>query len=137
MKEKKKIGQILFFCVMIPLALAWVYPIFMILMNSLKSERAITTNTAFVLPNASTFAGLENYNNAINSQGFLVSLGYSTLITLTSVAAIILLCSMCAWYITRVNTKFNNFLYYLFVFSMVVPSRWLCLLCLRQQIRSI
>lgn len=121
MKEKRSIGQILFYCVMIPLALLWVYPIFMILMNSLKTERAITTATAFVLPNAETFGGLANYQNAIESQGFLVSLGYSTLITVTSVAAIILFCSMCAWYITRVHTKFNNFLYYLFVFSMVVP----------------
>ena len=121
MKKKKKIGQIIFLVVMIPLALLWVYPIFMILMNSLKSERAIQTATAFVLPNASTVGGLENYSNAINAQGFLVSLGYSTLITVTSVAAIILFCSMCAWYITRVQTKFNTFLYYLFVFSMVVP----------------
>ena len=121
MKKKKNIGQIIFLAVMIPLALLWVYPIFMILMNSLKAERAIQTATAFVLPDAATFGGLANYSNAINAQGFLVSLGYSTLITATSVAAIILFCSMCAWYITRVQTKFNQFLYYLFVFSMVVP----------------
>ena len=121
MKKKNSTGQIIFLVVMIPLALLWVYPIFMILMNSLKTERAIQTATAFVLPDAATFGGLENYSNAINAQGFLVSLGYSTLITVTSVAAIILFCSMCAWYITRVQTKFNQFLYYLFVFSMVVP----------------
>lgn len=122
MKDKKqKTGQIIFLCVMIPLTILWIYPVFMILMNSLKFESAITTGTAFVLPNAETFGGLANYNNAINSQGFLVSLGYSLLITVTSVAAIILFCSMCAWYITRVHNKFTSLLYYLFVFSMVVP----------------
>lgn len=120
-ERKNKVGQIVFLCIMIPLALAWVYPIFMILMNSLKLESAITTGTAFTLPSAETFAGFANYANAIESKGFMVSLGYSLLITLTSVAAIILFCSMCAWYITRVHTKFNSFLYYLFVFSMVVP----------------
>lgn len=121
MKEKRKTGQILFFVIMIPLCILWVYPIFMILMNSLKVESAISTGTAFTLPNSESFAGWANYANAIDSQGFLVSLGYSLLITLTSVAAIILFCSMCAWYITRVHTKFCTALYYLFVFSMVVP----------------
>lgn len=103
------------------LSLLYVYPIFMILMNSLKKETSISTNTAFDLPTAETFAGLENYINAIFSKGFLQSLGYSLIITVTSVAAILVCCSMCAWYITRVKTKFAQSLYYLFVFSMVVP----------------
>lgn len=121
MKEKTKASQVVLFIVMVILAILWVYPIFMILANSLKVESAITTSTVFKMPGAGQFAGLANYNEALNSQGFLASLGYSTLITVTSVAAIILCCSMCAWYITRVKSKFNNFLYYLFVFSMVVP----------------
>lgn len=121
MKEKTKVSQVILFIVMLILAILWVYPIFMILVNSLKIESAITTSTVFELPGAGQFAGLANYTEALNSQGFLASLGYSTLITITSVAAIILCCSMCAWYITRVKSKFNSFLYYLFVFSMVVP----------------
>lgn len=121
MKEKSSVWQIILFIVMVILAILWVYPIFMILMNSLKIESAISTSTVFNLPGAGEFAGLANYSEALNSQGFLASLGYSTLITVTSVAAIIICCSMCAWYITRVKSKFNSFLYYLFVFSMVVP----------------
>ncbi len=54
-------------------------------------------------------------------KGFLSSLGYSTFITITSVVAILVCCSMCAWYITRVNSPISKILYYLFVFSMVVP----------------
>lgn len=121
MKEKSSIWQIVLFIVMVILAILWIYPIFMILMNSLKVESAISTGTVFNLPGPGEFAGLANYSDALNSQGFLASLGYSTLITVTSVAAIIICCSMCAWYITRVKSKFNSFLYYLFVFSMVVP----------------
>lgn len=121
MKSKSKVSQVILFIVMVLLTLLWIYPIFMILMNSMKVESAISTSTVFNLPTGSDFAGMANYVEAINSQGFLQSLGYSTLITVTSVAAIILCCSMCAWYITRVKSKFNNFLYYLFVFSMVVP----------------
>ena len=103
------------------LSILYMYPIVMILFNSLKSERAISTNTAFQLPTSETFAGLANYVNAINAQGFLKSLGYSFFITLTSVAAILLFCAMCSWYITRVKTKISGAIYMLFAFSMVVP----------------
>ena len=103
------------------LSILYMYPIVMILFNSLKTERSISTNTAFKLPDAESFAGLENYINAINSQGFLKSLGYSLVITVTSVAAILLFCAMCSWYITRVKTKISNGIYLLFAFSMVVP----------------
>lgn len=102
-------------------ALLYMYPIVMILLNSLKKETAITTAGAFELPTAERFAGLENYVNAITSKGFPRSLGYSLFITVTSVAAILICCSMCAWFITRVRGKFSRILYFLFVFSMVVP----------------
>lgn len=102
-------------------ALMYVYPIVMILMNSLKQERAISTGSAFKLLTSETFAGLANYVDAITSKGFLNSLGYSLFITVTSVAAILLFCSMCAWYITRVQTVFTKTLYFLFVLSQVVP----------------
>ena len=99
----------------------YMYPIVMIFFNSLKEETSISTNSAFQLPTAETFAGLENYLNAINSKGFLQSLGYSIVITVTSVIAILLLCSMCSWYITRVKGIVSSGLYFLFAFSMVVP----------------
>lgn len=104
---------------------AWVYPVVMILMNSLKKESAISTNTIFQLPTAQTFAGLSNYVNAVGAKGFVSAFLTSLLITLTSVAAILLFCSMCAWYITRVENKLTKAVYYLFVFSMVVPFQML------------
>ena len=121
MGKKKKIADRIWTVVLTILALLYVYPIIMILFNSLKKETTITTAGAFTLPTADGFAGLENYVNAIASQGFLQSLGYSLLITLTSVVAILICCSMCAWYITRVKGVISQGLYFLFVFSMVVP----------------
>ncbi len=121
MGKKKKIADRIWTVVLTILALLYVYPIIMILFNSLKKETTITTAGAFTLPTADGFAGLENYVNAIASKGFLQSLGYSLLITLTSVVAILVCCSMCAWYITRVKGVISQGLYFLFVFSMVVP----------------
>ena len=99
----------------------YMYPIFMVVINSLKVETAISTNTAFKLPTAETFAGLGNYVNAIMSQGFAKSLFYSLFITVSSVALILLCCSMCAWYITRVDNWISKLMYGLCAFSMVVP----------------
>ena len=121
MNTKKKVGNTILVVIMTILSLLWIYPVFMILINSLKKESAISTGSVFKLPTAETFAGLENYINAIESKGFLNSLGYSLFITITSVAAILLFCSMCAWYITRVKGILSKVLYFLFVFSMVVP----------------
>ena len=104
---------------------AWVYPIVMILLNSLKKESAISTNSVFQLPTAETFAGLENYGDAVGSKGFVSAFFTSLVITITSVAAILLFCSMCAWYITRVENVLTKAVYYLFVFSMVVPFQML------------
>ena len=103
------------------LSLGWVYPIIMIVLNSLKQERAITTASTFELPTAATFNGLVNYLKAIESQGFLKSFGYSLMITVSSVVLILLCCSMCAWFITRVKGPFSRIIYLLCVFSMVVP----------------
>lgn len=121
MKKKKSIANTIWTVILTIAALAWIYPIIMILMNSLKKESAISTGTAFKLPTADAFAGITNYVDAIASKGFLSSLGYSTFITITSVVAILVCCSMCAWFITRVQTKITKAIYLLCVFSMVIP----------------
>ena len=97
------------------------YPVMMILFNSFKKESAISTSTVFELPTAETFNGLANYVNAIDSQGFLWSLFYSVIITVTSVALILVCCSMCAWYISRVNSWISKLMYAMCAFSMVAP----------------
>ena len=99
----------------------YMYPIVMVVMNSLKKETAITTATTFDVPTAETFAGFSNYVSALGAQGFLQSFLYSAFITVSSVALILLCCSMCAWYITRVNSKLSKLIYLLCAFSMVVP----------------
>ena len=121
MKAKSKRINALWSVLLAIASLAYLYPIFMIVMNSLKEEQSITTNGAFTLPTAANFAGLDNFVTAIASKGFLSSFFYSLVITVSSVALILVCCSMCAWYISRVHGKLSKGLYFLFVFSMVVP----------------
>ena len=124
MKRDKIINKILavFFTI---LSLAWIYPMVMILMNSFKEETTITTSTAFDFVTSENSAGFANYIAALDKQGFLAAFGYSLVITITSVALILVCCSMCAWFIVRVKNRISNMLYYLFVFSMVVPFQML------------
>ena len=121
MRKSKARTNVIWSIVMTIICVIYMYPIFMVLMNSLKVESAISTSTAFQLPNSETFAGLENYVNAITARGFFASFGYTLFITVSSVAAILLFCSMFAWYITRVRSWVTKGLYLLCAFSMVVP----------------
>lgn len=102
------------------LAVLFLAPILIVLMNSFKGKFFIS-DTPFKLPDAQTFIGLKNYTGGVAKIGFFNAFGNSLFITLCSVAVIVLLTAMTAWYITRVKTKFTKMLYFIFVFSMIVP----------------
>ena len=125
MAKKTRTGNAVITGIFVVFCLAWVYPVVMVVLNSFKVESAISTNTAFELPTAGTFAGLSNFADALSSKGFLSAFWYSLVITVTSVVLILICCSMCAWFITRVNNWVSKLCYFLFVFSMVVPFQML------------
>ncbi len=102
------------------LGLVFLVPILLVLLNSFKS-RFYISGEPFALPDADTFVGLENYLTGLTSSGFLAAFGRSLFITVTAVGLIVLGTSMTAWYIVRVKTTLTRVLYYLFVFSMIVP----------------
>lgn len=120
MQTKKKKTDIIVYVILTILAVAFLVPIFLVLMNSFKNKLYINT-TPFELPNAKSFVGLKNYMEGLTKIKFINSIGYSLFITVFSVIVIILCCSMTSWFITRVKTKTTSTLYYLFVGSMVVP----------------
>lgn len=102
------------------LAIFFLAPIFLVLMNSFKGQFYIS-DAPFALPDSETFVGLRNYWNGIEKVGFFSAFGYSAFITVFSIAAIVLFTAMTAWYLVRIKTRTANALYYLFVFSMIVP----------------
>lgn len=104
------------------LSLLWLAPIFEVVINSFK-ENAFVNLDPFALPNTESFVGWENYIKGLTfgNYPFLQSAAYSLLITVVSVALILLCCSMTAWYIARVNSLISRIFYYLCLFSMIVP----------------
>ena len=104
------------------ISIIWVMPVVEVVINSLK-DNAYVNLDPFALPNEESFVGLANYIKGLTfgNYPFLKSAGYSLVITVVSTALILLFCSMAAWYIARVGSKFAQFFYYLCLFSMIVP----------------
>ncbi|HIX63506.1 MAG TPA: carbohydrate ABC transporter permease [Candidatus Mediterraneibacter colneyensis] len=102
------------------ISLLYVYPIVLVFINSFK-KKAYISKDPFSLATDNMFVGLENYIRGIEQTDLIQAFGWSIFITVFSVAAIILFCSMCAWYISRVNTKVTKIIYTLCLFAMVVP----------------
>ncbi|OFT84223.1 carbohydrate ABC transporter permease [Corynebacterium sp. HMSC29G08] len=113
-------AKALIYAVLIFLTVVFLGPIFFILLNSFKQKFSISNNP-FALPLGDMWAGFENYITGIQGEGFGMAIVWSFLITILSVAAIVFFSAMTAYYITRVKTWWTAALYYMFVFSMVIP----------------
>lgn len=120
MEREKRAANRLLFVWLVFLSLVFVAPIVVVLINSFKGQFYIA-DQPFRLPTAETFAGVRNYIAGIEKTGFWQAFGYSLFITFFSVGAIVLFTAMTAWFLTRVRTWYTKGLYYLFVFSMIVP----------------
>ena len=118
-EKRNKLLLTIFFAV---LCIIYVTPVLMVAINSFKGNTFVKTET-FAFPNAESFVGFENFIKGMTFGGypFWKSVLFSTLITVVSTTLILLFTSMAAWYIARVDSRFCRLIYYLCVFSMVVP----------------
>ena len=119
---KRSIGNKILTIIFAVISIIYLVPIFEVLINSFKANSYVNTDT-FALPNAESFVGFGNYIKGMTfgNYPFLMAVFYSLLITVLSAALILLCTSMAAWDIVRVNDWFSKALYYLCVFSMVIP----------------
>ena len=104
------------------IAVLYIMPIVLVLINSFKENNFVNLET-FKLPTKESFVGWDNYEKGMTfgNYPFLKSVFYSFFITIVSSGLILLCTSMAAWYIARVGSIFSKIVYYLCVFSMVVP----------------
>lgn len=116
-KTKKHVGLTVFFSIF---SVIYVLPIFIVVLNAFK-KKAYINRYPFSMPDEKSFVGLENFVEGIRKIDFFSAFGYSLFITVASVAVILVCTSMCAWYISRRDSKVTKAMYYLCIFSMVVP----------------
>lgn len=120
MKKSKRVGNNVIFFVLLILSVLFLVPIIIVIINSFKSQIYISSQP-LKLPNAETFVALENYISGVTSSDFFSAFLRSLFITVVSVILIVLFASMAAWYIVRSNSKITKGIYYMLVFSMIVP----------------
>ena len=122
MAKREERGKMVLTIIFTVICIAYIMPILIVLINSFKSNAAVNTET-FAFPNANSFVGFQNYIKGMTfgNYPFLKAVGYSLFITLASTALILVCTSMAAWYVSRVGSFFSKIVYYLCVFSMVVP----------------
>ena len=120
--KREKTGKLMLTLFFTLLSLAYVFPVLMVVINSFKGNTFVKTET-FSFPTAESFVGFDNFIKGMTFGGypFWKSVVYSTVITILSTSLILLFTSMAAWYIARVDSPFCRVIYYLCVFSMVVP----------------
>ena len=119
--QKKRSGiNIIIFIILVLLTLLFIFPIVFVVLNSFKGRLFISTEP-FAFLTSKSFVGFQNYIDGIEQTGFFEGMKWSLIITVGSVALIIVCTSMTAYWITRVKCKFSSVLYYAFVFSMIVP----------------
>lgn len=118
--EKK--GNLVLTFVMLLISVAWVFPVVMVAINSFKKSDYVKSDT-FAMPNGEMFAGFENFTKGMSfgNYPFLKSVLFSVVITVLSVALILICTTMAAWYVARVNSIACKIIYYTCIFSMVVP----------------
>ncbi|MCR4676756.1 MAG: carbohydrate ABC transporter permease [Sphaerochaetaceae bacterium] len=118
----EKVSRTVLTVVFSVIAVLWVYPVFVVILNSFKLNTFVKTNT-FAFPTGEMFAGFKNFIKGMTfgNYPFFKSALYSLIITVASTALILICTAMTGWFIARVDNKFCRILYLICVFSMVVP----------------
>lgn len=121
-RNSEEKGKLVLTIIMSIICIAYVIPVVMVGINSFKKNTFVKTDT-FAFPQGEMWAGFDNFTKGMTfgNYPFYKSVLYSVVITILSVALIILCTSMAAWYIARVNSIFCKGIYFTCVFSMVVP----------------
>lgn len=125
-RNAKILGNTFTYVILVLAAAVVVAPLLIVLMNSFKTKNSIALEP-FVFPTSKTFAGFNNYITGVKQSNFFSSFLNSLLITVCSTVLILIFCSMAAWFLTRVKTLWTKVIYYVIIFSMIVPFQMVML----------
>jgi raffinose/stachyose/melibiose transport system permease protein len=113
----KKSGKLLLQILIIAFCIFYLFPIYIVFVNSFKNRQELYANM-MAPPKTLTF---EYYITAMGKMNFLRSFGNSLIVTLVSIAIIVILSSMTAWMLVRTNDKLSKWIFMIFVATMIIP----------------
>lgn len=117
MRIKQKAGNIFVYSILILLLIYWLFPLFIAILNSFKTNGELLTNV-LSLPKELQF---ENYIRTFEKMSYARSLMNTVIVASIGVSLMILFSAMAGWRLARTKTKLSAFIFGLFVFSMLVP----------------
>lgn len=126
-KASTKKGLIALTVVFSIISIVYLVPIFLVLINSFKNSEFVKSSI-FALPfntseNPNMWGGFDNFIKGLSesTHPFWQAALNSVIITVLSTVMILFFTTMAGWYIARVNSVLCKIIYFLCVFSMVVP----------------
>ena len=117
MKTSAVIKKICFYVVFILLLIVFLYPFYLVLLNSLKTNKEVILDS-LALPQAPNFEG---YQKAFEKMNYVQSFGNSLIVTSLSIFLLVIIAAMCAYLFARKNWKINNIIFMIMVASMIIP----------------
>lgn len=117
----KKTGNIITSILIVILALVFLSPIYIMIVNSFKTRSELYENS-LALPSSFSF---EYYVSAWNKMNFLTVLGNSLYVTIVTAIFIVVLSSMTAWMLVRRDNKLSKIIFFSFVATMLIPFQTL------------
>lgn len=117
MVKRKQTNQWIIFCIVLIMAILFVMPFFLVILNSFKESTAFVANP-FSLD---TFGKAENYVTAFDTMTFPNAFKNSIIIVVIATAVSSILSAMNAYVITRYKWKINKVVYMLLIAAMVIP----------------
>jgi raffinose/stachyose/melibiose transport system permease protein len=117
MNFRAKLGKRAIFGVGITLAIVYIFPFFLVFVNSVKLKYDILANP-LALPVRITW---DNFEQAFTKMNYFRALTNSLIITVLSVSLLIIFSSMLAYYLARTKNKTSKYIFLILVASMIVP----------------
>ncbi len=117
MRKKQFIQNVICYFLLASAAVFWLFPLFMALINSFKTNGELLTNV-MSFPTSLHF---ENYTRTIEKMHYLRSFRNTVVLSGLSVSMMILFSALAGWRLCRTKTKLSSFIFSMFVFSMLIP----------------
>ncbi|MBS5933997.1 MAG: carbohydrate ABC transporter permease [Clostridiales bacterium] len=117
MRKKRFINNTIVYTLLVIATLFCLFPLFMALMNSFKSNKELLINV-MSFPTSFKF---DNYVRTIEKMHYVRSLTNSVFLSFTSVIMIVFFSALAGWRLCRTKTKLSSAIFGLFVFSMLIP----------------
>ena len=117
MDSKVKAYKIVSNVIVVLLCLLYLFPIYLIVANSFKSRSEMYENMV-ALPKVFSF---QYYSSALEKMNFSTSLRNTIILTIVSIAIIVVLTSMTAWMFVRSNNKLSKIFFNILVATMLIP----------------